>query len=124
MLKVTLKEGESLAIGGNITVELKQIATSKRATILIDAPREIPVKRQKAEETPRGAYAAPEADRARRCVAGATADQTGRQTAGPKAGRTGRQISGAETDGMGRQMTRPKAEEAAVCQLAGSGAVK
>ncbi len=49
MLKVTLKEGESLAIGGNITVELKQIATSRRATILIDAPREVPVKRQKAE---------------------------------------------------------------------------
>ena len=46
MLKVTLKEGESLAIGGNITVELKQIATSRRATILIDAPREVPVKRQ------------------------------------------------------------------------------
>ena len=49
MLKVTLKEGESLAIGGNITVELKQIATSRRATILIDAPREVSVKRQKAE---------------------------------------------------------------------------
>ena len=47
MLKVTLKEGESLAIGGNITVELKQIATSRRATILIDAPREVLVKRQK-----------------------------------------------------------------------------
>ena len=38
-----------IAIGGNITVELKQIATSRRATILIDAPREVPVKRQKAE---------------------------------------------------------------------------
>ena len=49
MLKVTLKEGESLAIGGNITVELKQIATSRRATILINAPREVPVKRQKTE---------------------------------------------------------------------------
>ena len=59
MLKVTLKEGESLAIGGNITVELKQIATSRRATILIDAPREIPVKRQKAEDPPRGMYAVP-----------------------------------------------------------------
>ncbi len=63
MLKVTLKEGESLAIGGNITVELKQIATSRRATILIDAPREIPVKRQKAEDPPHGTYAAPGADR-------------------------------------------------------------
>ena len=73
MLKVTLKEGESLAIGGNITVELKQIATARRATIVIDAPREIPVKRQKAQEQPRGAYAAP------------TADGAGRQMSGPKA---------------------------------------
>ena len=55
MLKVTLKEGESLAIGGNITVELKQIATSRRATILINAPREVPVKRQKAETEAVGA---------------------------------------------------------------------
>ena len=63
MLKVTLKKGESLAIGGNITVELKQIATSRRATILIDAPREIPVKRQKAEDPPHGAYTGPGANR-------------------------------------------------------------
>ena len=55
MLKVTLKEGESLAIGGDITVELKQIMTTNRVAIVIDAPREIPVKRQKVETEAVGA---------------------------------------------------------------------
>lgn len=112
MLKVTLKEGESLAIGGNITVELKQIATSRRATILIDAPREIPVKRQKAQEQPRGAYAVPAADGAVRQMSGPAADGIDRQMPRPTA------------DGTSRQMPRSAAAGAAVCQLAGSGAAR
>ena len=100
MLKVTLKEGESLAIGGNITVELKQIATSRRATILIDAPREIPVKRQKAEDPLRGTYTGPAADRMRQ------------------------QISERKTDQTGQRMPGQESAGAAAYRLAGSGAAK